>query len=171
MPIAKLRPGTTATIDAEVCLAGIRPTRRPGFRIFEVIVRDETGPARAAFPNQAFLKDVFKPGQQVVLYGAVEFRGSGGLQFTNPEYEIIRGDSDERRFDGAHGAHRSDLREGRIDDAAHPAHDGASVARGDARRDSGSRCRSRFGAGGVCSIAGRRCRPPISRRPARTWTR
>ena len=95
MPIAKLRPGTTATIDAEVVSAGIRPTRRPGFRIFEVIVRDETGPARAAFPNQAFLKDVFKPGQQVVLYGAVEFRGSGGLQFTNPEYEIIRGDSDD----------------------------------------------------------------------------
>jgi ATP-dependent DNA helicase RecG len=95
MPIAKLRPGTTATIDAEVVSAGIRPTRRPGFRIFEVIVRDETGPARAAFPNQAFLKDVFKPGQQVVLYGTVEFRGSGGLQFTNPEYEIIRGDSDD----------------------------------------------------------------------------
>jgi ATP-dependent DNA helicase RecG len=95
MPIAKLRPGTAATIDAEVVSAGIRPTRRPGFRIFEVIVRDATGPARAAFPNQPFLKDVFKPGQQVVLYGAVEFRGSGGLQFTNPEFEIIRGDSDD----------------------------------------------------------------------------
>jgi ATP-dependent DNA helicase RecG len=50
---------------------------------------------RAAFPNQAFLRDVFHPQQQVVLYGPVEFRGSGGLQFTNPEYEIIRGDADD----------------------------------------------------------------------------
>ena len=89
MPIAKLRPGTTATIDAEVVSAGIRPTRRPGFRIFEVIVRDETGPARAAFPNQAFLKDVFKPGQQVVLYGTVEFRGSGGLPDPPPLTEFV----------------------------------------------------------------------------------
>jgi len=95
IPIAKLRPGTTATIDVEVASAGIRPTRRPGFRIFELIVKDETGPARAAFPNQAFLRDVFAPGQQVVLHGHVEFRGSGGLQLTNPEYEIIRGDADE----------------------------------------------------------------------------
>src|SRR6185436_19988778 len=95
IPIAKLRPGTTATIDAEVVSAGIRPTRRPGFRIFELIVKDETGPARAAFPNQAFLRDVFAPGQQVVLHGHVEFRGSGGLQLTNPEYEIIRGDADD----------------------------------------------------------------------------
>ncbi len=94
-PIARLRPGTTATIDVEVVSAGIRPTRRPGFRIFELIVRDATGPARAAFPNQAFLKDVFKPGQQVVLHGAVEFRGSGGLQLTNPEFEIIRGEADD----------------------------------------------------------------------------
>ena len=47
------------------------------------------------FPNQAFLRDVFQPGQLVVLYGTVEFRGSGGLQLSNPEYEVIRGDADE----------------------------------------------------------------------------
>ena len=95
VPISKLRPGTTATIDAEVLSAGIRPTRRPGFRLFELIVRDASGPARAVFPNQAFLKDVFRSGQQVVLHGPVEFRGSGGLQLTNPEYEIIRGEGDD----------------------------------------------------------------------------
>jgi ATP-dependent DNA helicase RecG len=95
VPIAKLRPGTTATIDAEVLSAGIRPTRRPGFRLFELIVRDASGPARAVFPNQAFLKDVFRSGQQVVLHGPVEFRGAGGLQLTNPEYEIIRSDGDD----------------------------------------------------------------------------
>ena len=90
-PIKALRPGHTATVVGDVLSCGIRPTRRPGFRIFELILRDETGPVRAAFPNQSFLRDVFHPGQQVVLYGPVEFRGHGGLQFTNPEYEVIRG--------------------------------------------------------------------------------
>ena len=93
--IASLRPGQTATIAGDVVSSGLRSTRRPGFRIFELIVRDASGAVRAAFPNQAFLRDVFHPGQQVVLYGPVEFRGSGGLQFTNPEYEIVRGDADD----------------------------------------------------------------------------
>jgi ATP-dependent DNA helicase RecG len=82
-------------VAGEVLSSGIRPTRRPGFRLFELVVKDETGPVRAVFPNQAFLRDVFQPGQLVVLYGSVEFRGSGGLQLTNPEYEVIRGDADE----------------------------------------------------------------------------
>src|SRR6185369_1087392 len=59
------------------------------------IARDATGTVRAVFPNQAFLRDVFHPHQQVVLFGAVEFRGTGGLQFTNPEYEIVRGETDD----------------------------------------------------------------------------
>ncbi len=95
VPVKDLRPGVVATVVGEVLSSGIRPTRRPGFRIFELIVKDATGPVRAAFPNQAFLRDVFHAGQQVVLFGAVEFRGSGGLQFTNPEYEIVRGEADE----------------------------------------------------------------------------
>lgn len=90
-PIAALRPGQTATVVGEVLSSGVRPTRRPGFRLFEVVVRDGSGAVRAVFPNQAFLKDVFHPHQQVVLHGPLEFRG--GLQFTNPEYEIVRGDA------------------------------------------------------------------------------
>ena len=75
--------------------SGLRTTRRPGFRLFELILKDATGPVRAVFPNQAFLRDVFHPGQQVVLHGPIEFRGTGGLQFSNPEYEIVRGDADD----------------------------------------------------------------------------
>jgi len=90
VPINQLRPGQTATVVGDVLSTGLRSTRRPGFRLFEIIVRDPTGHVRAVFPNQAFLRDVFHPQQQVVLYGALEYRG--GLQFTNPEYEIFRGD-------------------------------------------------------------------------------
>jgi len=91
--IGRLRPGTTATIMGEVVSSGVRQTRRPGFRLFELIVRDATGNVRAVFPNQAFLRDVFHPGQQVVLYGAVEFRQ--GLQLSNPEYEILQAEGDD----------------------------------------------------------------------------
>ena len=90
-PIAALRPGQTATVVGEVLSSGVRTTRRPGFRLFEVVVRDTSGAVRAVFPNQAFLKDVFRPHQQIVLYGLLEYR-SGGLQFTNAEYEIVRGE-------------------------------------------------------------------------------
>jgi ATP-dependent DNA helicase RecG len=90
LTIGALRPGSIATVVGQVLSTGLRNTRRPGFRIFEIAVRDATGAIRAVFPNQAFLRDVFHSGQQVVLFGAVEFRS--GLQFTNPEYEIIRGD-------------------------------------------------------------------------------
>jgi ATP-dependent DNA helicase RecG len=94
-PIRTVRPGQVATIVGDVLSAGVRPTRRPGFRIFEVLVRDASGTIRAVFPNQAFLKDVFHPQQVVVIYGTVEFRGPGGLQITNPEYEIVRGEPGE----------------------------------------------------------------------------
>ncbi|MEO7190527.1 MAG: ATP-dependent DNA helicase RecG [Vicinamibacterales bacterium] len=93
VPAGSLRPGQTATVIGEVVTSGVRSTRRPGFRLFELVVRDQTGLARAVFPNQAFLKDVFHPQQQVVLYGPVEFRQ--GLQLSNPEYEILRGEGDD----------------------------------------------------------------------------
>jgi ATP-dependent DNA helicase RecG len=92
--IAALRPGHTATVVGDVLSSGIRPTRRPSFRLFEVVIRDASGAVRAVFPNQSFLKDVFHPQQQVVFYGPLDYRG-GGLQFTNPEYEIVRGDRDD----------------------------------------------------------------------------
>ena len=87
VPIATLRPGT-ATIAGEVVDAQIKPTRRPRFTVFEVTVRDATGTARAVFFNQRFLAQVFRPGQQVVLHGKVEWT-SLGPQFQSPQYEFV----------------------------------------------------------------------------------
>jgi len=94
-PIASLRPGQRASVQGEVLSAHVRPTRRPGFRIFEMVLRDASGAIRAAFPNQAFLKDVFKPHQRVILYGLVEIRPGTGLQLASPDYEILSGDAGE----------------------------------------------------------------------------
>lgn len=88
-PIASLEPGQTASITARILSCGLRTTRRPGFKIFEALVGDPSGSLRATWLNQAYLREVFTAGQHVVLYGAVEMRGHGGLQLTNPQYEIV----------------------------------------------------------------------------------
>src|SRR5690348_13175027 len=88
-PIASLKPGQHASLAGRILSCGLRTTRRPGFKIFEAAVDDGTGSLRISWLNQPFLRDVFARGQHVVLYGAVEMRGHGGLQLTNPQYEIL----------------------------------------------------------------------------------
>ena len=88
-PIVSLRPGQTASIVGRVASCGLRSTRRPGFKIFEALVTDTSGSIRVSWLNQPFLRDVFSRGQQVVLFGLAEMRGAGGLQLTNPQYEML----------------------------------------------------------------------------------
>jgi ATP-dependent DNA helicase RecG len=90
--IASLKPGVVASVAAEVLSCGIRPTRRPRFKIFEMLLRDQTGSLRAVWFNQPFLNDVFHPHQRVILFGKLELT-SHGLQMQGPQYEIL-GDED-----------------------------------------------------------------------------
>ncbi len=92
--IISLRPGMTAAIGGEVLNAGLADTRRPGFRLFQALVQDPSGQIQVVWPNQAFLKDVIRAHQRIVLFGKVEFWGSRGLQITDPEFEIIKDESD-----------------------------------------------------------------------------
>ena len=87
--IATLRPGMAASVAGEVIGCGIRPTRRPRFKIFEMLVRDATGSLRAIWFNQPFLNDVFRPHQKVILFGKLELTPHG-LQMQNPQYEIVQ---------------------------------------------------------------------------------
>jgi ATP-dependent DNA helicase RecG len=96
LPIPSLRPGHTAAVAGRILSCGLRATRRPGFKIFEALIADEAGAIRATWLNQAFLRDVFAAGQRVVLFGAVELRPhGGGLQLTNPQYEIVEDEEGE----------------------------------------------------------------------------
>ncbi len=88
-PIASLKPGQSASVSGRILSCGLRSTRRPGFKIFEALVGDSSGALRVTWLNQPFLRDVFVQGQHVVLFGPVEMRGPGGLQLTNPQYEIL----------------------------------------------------------------------------------
>ncbi len=107
--IASLRPGVTASIVGEVVSGGVRPTRRPRFRIFELLVRDGTGSLRAIWFNQPFLADVFHPHQRVILFGKMELTPHG-LQMQSPEYEVLRQESDA----AAEGSDDDTLHTGRI---------------------------------------------------------
>jgi ATP-dependent DNA helicase RecG len=101
--IASLKPNLPASVSGEVLSSGIRPTRRPRFKIFELLLRDATGSLRAIWFNQPFLKDVFKPHQRVILYGKLELN-SYGLQMQSPQYEIVGGAEGADGAGGAEGA-------------------------------------------------------------------
>ena len=94
----------------EVVSGGVRPTRRPRFSMFELLVQDGTGTLRAVWSNQPFLNDVIQSHQRVVLFGKVEMT-SRGLQIPNPQFEIVRHAASEA---GQRGATTSTLHTGRI---------------------------------------------------------
>jgi ATP-dependent DNA helicase RecG len=98
--IATLRPGVAASVLGEILSCGIRPTRRPRFKIFEMLVRDRTGSLRAIWFNQPFLKDVFHPHQRVILFGKLELT-SHGLQMQGPDYELVDGHEADEGVEGA----------------------------------------------------------------------
>src|SRR3970282_1957311 len=75
--IASLRPGVPAAIRRGGLGRGLPATRRPRFKIFEMVVRDATGSLRAIWFNQPFLNDIFRPHQRVILYGKLELTPHG----------------------------------------------------------------------------------------------
>jgi ATP-dependent DNA helicase RecG len=93
--VAGVKPGQTVSLAVEILSTHLRSTRRPGFKIFEALLRDATGHIRAVWLNQPFLKDVIRPHDRLFLFGAVEMKGSGALQLTNPQYELLDADDQE----------------------------------------------------------------------------
>jgi ATP-dependent DNA helicase RecG len=106
--IAELRSGEMASVIAEVRTSGLFRTRKapmfqmtaaqPGFAEVAPIGRTFTRPIptlHCIWFNASYLKDRFKPGQMVALYGKVENDtwGRGGLQMIQPQFEVL-GDED-----------------------------------------------------------------------------
>ena len=95
-PIAQLGVGDLTAVVGEILACGVRPTRRRGVRVLEVVVADASGRIRAVYFNQPFLAEVLAPGSRVALFGRVERgRVGGGLQLTNPAYELLAADDDD----------------------------------------------------------------------------
>jgi ATP-dependent DNA helicase RecG len=95
-PIASLRPAMRAAVLGEIKSAHLATTRRRGFRIFHAVVGDAGGAIRCTWMNQAFLADVLRPHQSVVVFGDVKL-DSTGLHFMNPEFELMSDDLESVR--------------------------------------------------------------------------
>ncbi|MFH0790764.1 MAG: ATP-dependent DNA helicase RecG [Candidatus Omnitrophota bacterium] len=91
--ISRLQEGHVQTIKAEV-LANVqrRSFRRRGFTITEVVVADQTGKVSCVWFNQPYLKNYFKVGESLILFGKVERYGAR-IQMSSPEFEIAGDDS------------------------------------------------------------------------------
>ena len=86
--IAQLRPGEMAAVIAEVRSFGVFKTRRmPIFRLIAGQGRDKL---ECVWFHGNYLRDRFKAGQMVALYGKVEEGWKGrGLKIAQPQFEIL----------------------------------------------------------------------------------
>jgi ATP-dependent DNA helicase RecG len=112
-PIAQLRPGEMAGVIGEVRTFGLFRTSRSHTPIFQLTVADPGGRVglKCIWFNAAYLKDKFRAGQVLALYGKVEIDtfGRSGLQMVQPQLEILGEDEA-----GAEAAAGESLEIGRI---------------------------------------------------------
>ncbi|MGA9979026.1 MAG: ATP-dependent DNA helicase RecG [Candidatus Sulfotelmatobacter sp.] len=91
--ISELRAGEMATVIGEVRSSGLVLTRR--MPIFKLTLEQGRAHLRCLWFHGAYLKDKFKLGQTVALYGKVEENSSTReLQISNPQFEILGDPSD-----------------------------------------------------------------------------
>jgi len=111
--IAELRPGETATVIAEVRTSGLFRTRR--MPIFQMTAGQGRARLKCLWFNGTYLRDRFKPGQMVALYGKVEEdQRSGELQIMQPQFEILGDAADDGGSDAAEQKLAASLEVGRI---------------------------------------------------------
>ncbi len=70
-PIAKAVVGQEATFVGRVVSKAVMPTRKR-LRIFRAVLRDSSGVIECAWPGQAFLDRMIKPGQLLLVSGPVK---------------------------------------------------------------------------------------------------
>lgn len=87
--IAELRPGEMATVIAEVRTSGLFRTRK--MPIFEMTAGQGRATLHCLWFHGTYLKDRFKPGQTVALYGKVEESkfGRRRLEMIQPQFEVL----------------------------------------------------------------------------------
>ena len=107
--ISSLQPGMDATIIGRVVSKGIIPTRK-GLRIFQAVVRDDSGVIEASWPGQPFLDRTISKDDVLLLTGSVRF--FHGRQLQPREYVNL-------------GSESESLKEGRVL-SVYPATEGLS---------------------------------------------
>ncbi len=111
--IPELRAGEMATVIAEVRNSGLFRTRR--MPIFQMTAGQGRTRLKCIWFNATYLRDKFKPGQVVALYGKVEADNrSGELQIVQPQFEVLEEPSENGSTDSAEKKLAESLEIGRI---------------------------------------------------------
>ncbi len=90
--ISQVKVGEYETVKGEILTLGGHRTGK-GKSIFKLALGDETGVIYAVWFNQPYMKNWFKPGDKVILYGKVERYKD--IQITSPELEVIKEEGGE----------------------------------------------------------------------------
>jgi ATP-dependent DNA helicase RecG len=77
--IASLEPGMQGTVIGRVVSKGVLPTRK-GLRIFQAVLRDDTGMIEVSWPGQPFLDRTIRKDDVLLVSGAVRFFHGRQLQ-------------------------------------------------------------------------------------------
>jgi len=89
-PLSSVRAGDVVTADARVVQAVLQRTRRRGFSIVSVLIRDEGGSLRTVFFNRPYLAERLAPGTRAVFHGRAQVdQRTGNLQLPNPDFELL----------------------------------------------------------------------------------
>jgi ATP-dependent DNA helicase RecG len=95
-PIATLEPGMQGTVIGRVISKGVIPTRK-GLRIFQAVLRDESGMMEVSWPGQPFLDRTISKGDTLLVTGTVRFFHGRQLQ---PREFINLGDDEDGMAQG-----------------------------------------------------------------------
>ena len=87
--IAALTPGDRATIKAAVERLRLVRTRKRGFTILEAELRDSTESLLSVWYNQPYLRTLFQPGLDLIVFGEVTRSAAGRLVLKNPQFEVL----------------------------------------------------------------------------------
>src|SRR5215831_8859414 len=95
-PINRLEPGMHGTVVGTVVSKGVLPTRK-GLRIFQAVLRDDSGMIEVSWPGQPFLDRSIQKGNVLLVTGSVRFFHGRQLQ---PREYINLGDDDSATAEG-----------------------------------------------------------------------
>lgn len=78
-PISSLEPGMQGTVIGRVVSKGVLPTRK-GLRIFQAVLRDDSGMIEVSWPGQPYLDRTIKKDDVLLVSGGVRFFHGRQLQ-------------------------------------------------------------------------------------------
>ena len=89
-PVALAQVGMDVTVAGEVRSKGIVPTRS-GLRIFQAVIRDDSGLITCAWPGQPWVERLLRKGDRILVTGPVKF--FHGRQIQPREHTVLSRDA------------------------------------------------------------------------------